>query len=165
MGFFKASSPVQGDVTTKPCDFGNQKTKQILTDGCPINRRFEDLSATSYQSSHPNFYQLTNQICHIGGPIRIGVLPIKVFLCFSPITVYIRQTNGPMGQTNGPAVMEMENRSRDTKWVLNPKIMGKPPNHPFVHRVFHEINHYFHHPYLGYHYFWVDTQMRNPSTI
>ena len=40
--FFKTSSRVQGDVTTKPCDFGNQKTKQILTDGCPINRRFED---------------------------------------------------------------------------------------------------------------------------
>ena len=32
------------------------------------------------------------------------------------------------------------------------KKMGKPPNHPFVHRVFH----YFHHPFWGvYHpYFW-----------
>ena len=29
-------------------------------------------------------------------------------------------------------------------WVL-PKIMGKPLNHPFVHRVFH----YFHHPFWG----------------
>ena len=26
---------------------------------------------------------------------------------------------------------------------VNPKIGGKPPNHPFVHRVFHEINHPF----------------------
>ena len=26
---------------------------------------------------------------------------------------------------------------------VNPKIMGNPPNHPFVHRVFHEINHPF----------------------
>ncbi len=29
-------------------------------------------------------------------------------------------------------------------WVF-PKIMGKPPNHPFVHRVFH----YFHRPFWG----------------
>ena len=27
-----------------------------------------------------------------------------------------------------------------------PKIVGKPPNHPFVHRVW---NHYFHHPFWG----------------
>ena len=35
-------------------------------------------------------------------------------------------------------------------WLLNlgvnPKIMGKPPNHPFVHRVW---NHDFHHPFWG----------------
>ncbi len=29
---------------------------------------------------------------------------------------------------------------------VSPKIMGKPPNHPFVHRVW---NHYFHHPFWG----------------
>ena len=35
------------------------------------------------------------------------------------------------------------------KWVF-PKIMV-PPNHPFVHRVFH----YFHHPFWGFYpYFW-----------
>ena len=34
-----------------------------------------------------------------------------------------------------------------------PKNMGKPPNHPFVHRVFH----YFYHPFWGVSpYFWVD---------
>ena len=36
-----------------------------------------------------------------------------------------------------------------TKWVF-PKIMV-PPNHPFLHRVFH----HFHHPFWGKnHYFW-----------
>ena len=36
------------------------------------------------------------------------------------------------------------------------KNMGKPPNHPFVHRVW---NHYFHHPFWGwlYPYFWFNT--------
>ena len=40
------------------------------------------------------------------------------------------------------------------RWVF-PKIMV-PPNHPFVHRVFH----YFHHPFWGRtHYFWFNTQI------
>ena len=35
-------------------------------------------------------------------------------------------------------------------WVFE-KNMGKPPNHPIVHRVFH----YFHHPFWGFSpYFW-----------
>ena len=39
---------------------------------------------------------------------------------------------------------------------VEPKNMGKPPNHPFVHRV----GHYFHHPFWGFsHYFWVDTHI------
>ena len=45
-------------------------------------------------------------------------------------------------------------------WVNQPlwvflKIGVGPPNHPFVHRVFH----YFHHPFWGdkHPYFWVDT--------
>ena len=40
-------------------------------------------------------------------------------------------------------------------WVF-PKIMV-PPNHPFVHRVFH----YFHHPFWGvkYPYFWFNTHI------
>ena len=29
---------------------------------------------------------------------------------------------------------------------VDPKIMGKPPNHPFVHRVFHD----FHYPFWGF---------------
>ena len=37
-----------------------------------------------------------------------------------------------------------------------PKIGVGPPNHPFVHRVFHD----FHHPFWGFYpYFWIDTQM------
>ena len=38
--------------------------------------------------------------------------------------------------------------------------MGKPPNHPFVHRVFHEINH----PFLGENspYFWFNIQIFDP---
>ena len=45
-------------------------------------------------------------------------------------------------------------------WVF-PKIMGKPPNHSFAHRVFHD----FHHPFWGkYHpYFWVDTHINFPD--
>ena len=40
-------------------------------------------------------------------------------------------------------------------WLF-PKIMGKPPNHPFVHRVFH----YFHHPFWGFYpYFWFNTHI------
>ena len=36
------------------------------------------------------------------------------------------------------------------------KNMGKPPNHPFVHRVFH----YFHHPFWGFSpYFWFNTHI------
>ena len=54
-----------------------------------------------------------------------------------------------------------------SKWVISPtykwdiwvfpKIVV-PPNHPFVHRVFH----YFHHPFWGVFkspYFWVDTHI------
>ena len=40
-------------------------------------------------------------------------------------------------------------------WVF-PKIGVGPPNHPFVHRVFH----YFHHPFGGFpHYFWRATHI------
>ena len=36
------------------------------------------------------------------------------------------------------------------------RIMGKPPNHPFVHRVFH----YFHHPFWRFSpYFWFNTHI------
>ena len=39
---------------------------------------------------------------------------------------------------------------------VNPKIGGKPPNHPFVHRVFH----CFHHPFWGFSpYIWFNTPM------
>ena len=36
-------------------------------------------------------------------------------------------------------------------WVSTQKYGKTTPNHPFVHRVW---NHYFHHPFLGYPYFW-----------
>ena len=40
---------------------------------------------------------------------------------------------------------------------VEPKIGVKTPNHPFVHRVFHD----FHHPFWGFSpYFWVDTQLK-----
>ena len=38
-----------------------------------------------------------------------------------------------------------------------------PPNHPFVHRVFH----YFHHPFCGVKspYFWFNTHVKNQSPM
>ena len=44
----------------------------------------------------------------------------------------------------------MFSRSLEGIWEF-PKIMGKPPNHQFVHRVFH----YFNHPFWGPHMSWV----------
>ncbi len=47
-------------------------------------------------------------------------------------------------------------RLPESTWVF-PKIRV-PPNHPFVHRLFHEINH----PFWGVFspYFWVDIHMK-----
>ncbi len=51
------------------------------------------------------------------------------------------------GENNGKPYEQMDDL------VFEPKIGGglKTPNHPFVHRVFHEINHPF---WGGSPYFW-----------
>ena len=44
-------------------------------------------------------------------------------------------------------------------WVFPRNVVPKPPNHPFVHRFFHEINH---HPFWGVKstpYFWFNTHI------
>ena len=42
-------------------------------------------------------------------------------------------------------------------WGVNPKIMGKPPNHPFVHRVWNQYKPSI----LGYPYFWKHLLFHN----
>ena len=94
-----------------------------------------------------------------------------------PTTISHKNIRGPMGPFQTATFWGGANRScfrsraNLTRWsgllistawqgrsmLVFPKIMGKhPPNHPFVHRVFHEINH----PFWGFSpYSWFNTHV------
>ena len=75
-----------------------------------------------------------------------------------PAAMCWREGRFRMEGHESPKIDFLELQNWRTPWLFGlniwafPKMVGKiPPNHPFVHRVFH----YFHHPFWGFSpYFW-----------